>query len=198
MNGLLNVDQQRVGTGFSTLEEFQIDLANGLAWVWIADWWLQCGPSTVLVSAAGKTWDAKDPQAVCPPEIQALGWGGADTSGRLIWIGWDLDVGHGKEQYESTDLALSDAFRIRDLFEGHAEIRLSKSGVGVHVRHRLPDDVNRPADDGPGIAKAVASKLAVRADRSALGRQAFWFWTQETNADSFRLIYPHKGMEWSS
>ena len=166
--------------------------------MWTAEWWPLSGASTVLVSAAGKTWDAKDPQAVCPPDIQALGWGGADRFGRLNWVGWDLDVGHGQQNYKSTDLALSDAFRIRDLCEGNAEIRLSKSGLGVHVRHRLPDDENRLADDGPRIAKAVADKLSVRADRSALGRQAFWFWTHETNIDSFRLIHPHKGMEWSS
>lgn len=178
-----------------TLQQFMVELANTLHWVWIADWWPTNNPTTVLVSNGDKTWDAKDANAVCPNNIQGLGWNGSDTTGRLIWIGWDLDVGHGREQYETRDHALSDAFLIRGFLKGQAEIRLSKSGEGVHVRHKLPDSENRPSTDGPFIAKTIAEKLKLKADRSALGRQTFWFWTLKTFSDSFRLIFPHEGME---
>lgn len=178
-----------------TLEEFYIDLANTERWCWLAQWWPDGGPSSVIVGASDLTYDAKNGYAPCPHDILSFGWNGSDAEGRLIWLGWDLDVGHGAQQYESTDLALVDAFRLRHFLRGNAEIRLSKSGSGVHVRHRLPENANRPASDGPRIAKAIAAELGMKADPSALGRQAFWMWSANTSNHSFRLILPHEGIE---
>lgn len=178
-----------------TIYEFYETQANYLRWPWIASWWPEKGPTSLIVATSERSWDAKDFSRPCPHGLLALGWSGSDLSGRLLWVGWDLDVGHGGEQYPSTDLALADAFRIRAFFEGCAEIRLSKSGRGVHVRHRLPEDVHRPADDGSGIAKAVASKLRLKADPSALGRQAFWFWTAQPGPEAFKLITQHGEMK---
>ena len=178
-----------------TLAEIYLDLANSMCWSWIADWWPPGGPSSLIVQTAEGTRDTKSPDIVCPPNVQSLGWGGSDINGRLVWVAWDLDVGHGAKQYGSTDLALADAFRIRDFLRGQAEIRLSKSGIGVHVRHRLPNGSDRPASDGPQIAKAVAQELDLKADPSALGRQAFWFWTASPAPNAFKLIWHHEGVE---
>ena len=179
-----------------TLKEFYIDLVNTLCWSWIASWWPPGDPSSVIVQTPDQTWDAKNANAPCPSDIQAFGWNGSDTQGRLIWVGFDFDIGHGAEQYASTDLAMSDAYRVRHFFKGRAEIRFSRSGEGLHVRHRLPADTHRPASDGPLIAKGINTELKLKADPTALGRQAFWCWTHESTPNAFRLVQQHRGIEY--
>lgn len=121
-----------------------------------------------------------------------LGCKGETSTGKLAWILWDLDVGHGnpKQKYETTEEAIAVARTIRDALNGHAEIRLSTGGTGVHVCHLLPDD-SRPAADGAKIAKALTAKLNLRCDRTVLGRQVRWLWTANPNPNSFKLIEAH-------
>jgi hypothetical protein len=64
------------------------------------------------------------------------------------------------------------------------EIRLSKGGRGVHVRHLFDE----PVPDAAAVAKDVVAKLGVRADRSSLGRQVHYLWCRNPLVDSFRLI----------
>src|SRR3989337_2790460 len=107
-----------------TLRDFWIDAANHLRWVWTAYWWTGWG---VIVRAGGRSWDAKCESNECPAGLECLGCNGTDAEGRLRWIGWDLDVGHGRASYPSNEAALDDARRIRNTLEGRAEIRLSQS-----------------------------------------------------------------------
>jgi hypothetical protein len=155
---------------------------------WPAMWFrLGC----IIVSAGGRSWQVKSSDDPCPANVDALGCTGTAATGRLSWIGFDLDVGHGRLSYSDTETALVDARRIRNALEGRAEIRLSKSGIGVHVRHLLPDAPVLPNDQGPVIAKKLAAKLNVKADPAALGRQAFWLWTRTPAPNAFKLIEEH-------
>ena len=176
-----------------TLGALVVDLCNQNAFTWLADWWFT-NPSTVILQAGGKTWDAKRVDVPCPPGLVSLGWNGSSQD-RLHWVGFDLDVGHGTASYPDRDAAIKDARRLRDFFHGQAEVRLSKSGEGVHVRHKIPMDAHRSPADGSRLAKRIAASLGLRADSSPSGRQAFWFWIREPLADSFKLIENHGEMK---
>ena len=63
-------------------------------------------PGSLIVRAGGRDWDAKDADKLCPQNLERVGWSGGTNSNRLLWIGFDLDVGHGNANYESTDTAL--------------------------------------------------------------------------------------------
>ena len=168
---------------------------------WTASWW---GLNEVLIATSKRTWSTKNLFQPLPKGVVSIGSTGSDPLGNLATVSWDLDVAHGRVAYHSTEAALQDARRIRDIFEGAAEIRLSRSGLGVHVRYKLPRGpvvfpadggppqfpgwTPRPASDGPKIARAVAWKLNVRADPAALSRQGCWLWSLNTNANSFKLI----------
>ena len=119
----------------------------------------------------------------------ALGCTGVTASGGVDWIGWDLDVGHGKTAYGSTFVAVQAARTIRD-HVGHdtTEIRLSKSGSGVHIRTMLESVVD--STEAKSRAREIANVLGVRADPTALSRQAFWLWAAKPGKDGFRLIEP--------
>lgn len=169
-----------------TIREHIVDLANGLAWCWIASW-LPRDPMSVITQTPAKTRDAKDLDVTLPPGANAVGWSGLTRSGTAAWVGWDLDVGHGRKCYSTTDAALDAAHQIRDALSGCAEIRMSKSGRGVHVRHwcapaRL---ANEKAID---FSKRLVQRLNIQADPTPLGRQAFWFWCADPGAASFQLI----------
>jgi len=151
--------------------------------------WFRLG--CIIASAGGRSWQARSYDDPCPHNVDALGCTGESISGRLSWFGFDLDVGHGRLRYPDTEAALVDARRIRDALQGRAEVRLSKSGIGVHVRHLLPETPRLPADQGPLIAKRLAARLNISADPSALGRQAFWLWTREPAVNAFKLIEEH-------
>ena len=161
------------------------------AWAWSLPWWRT---AEIIVKASGRVWSVKDSSAFAPAAIELLGCTAVDRSGQAAWVGWDLDVGeHGTTSYPDTAAAVADARRLRDALDGRAEIRLSKSGQGVHVRSLLhPAEI--PATDGVKIAKGLAAKLALRADATPLGRQAFWLWARNPKPHAFELVEPHEGL----
>jgi hypothetical protein len=170
-----------------TLEAAVFDVCKENPW---AATWFRLG--RIIVGVPGRSWEAESPQDLCPSNVETLGCTGANSNGNLSWIGWDLDVGHGITHYQNQETALADARKIRDAFKGEAEIRLSKSGVGVHVRHLLRESTPAiPAIHGKEIAKGIARKLGIKADPSALGRQAFWLWVRNPMPDAFKLIEDH-------
>ena len=178
--------------GDVSLSDWYVHIANHVAGAWTANWWPIGGPRALIVGVGGKRWEGS-PVGTIPSNIDEFGWTGTDGANRLAWVGWDLDL-HGNIKYDSLDDALRDAARIRVFLHGHAEVRLSKSGLGVHVRHRLQDARVRPATDGPKIAKAVAARLSLKADPAALGRQMFWFWTKDNAPRAFELVEKHEGI----
>ena len=160
-------------------------------WNWCAAWFrLKC----IIVQAGGRSWEAKSPDAECPRDVDALGCTGESVTSRLDWIGYDLDVGHGKNAYLDTETALDDARRLRERLDGQLEIRLSKSGAGVHCRHMLPFSSGLKFADAKAKALELTKGMMIRLDATPLGRQAFWLWARPPGPDGFKLIEPHKGM----
>lgn len=157
---------------------------------WAAAWFrLGC----VVVKAGGRRWQAKDVDAQCPSNVETLGCSGLTLTRQVYdWIGWDLDCkANGSGGYTTTDAAIADARRLRKKLNGCAEIRLSKSGSGVHIRHLLEYPVK------PDAAKAMAVALArgvwLHSDPAALGRQCFDLWARSPGPRGFELIEPHGG-----
>ena len=165
-----------------TLEEAFMQIVDKHPWTAM---WLRL--RHIIVAVPGRAWEARSSDDRCPDDVLALGCKGTSSRGRLSWVGWDFDVGHGGRSYPTTAAAILDAQRLRRRLAGQAEIRLSKSGVGVHVRYLLPDHRYSEAS-GPRIAKALASELHLQVDSSALGRQAFWLWSRERKPDAFKLV----------
>lgn len=179
----------------STAREFLEDRANTLAGTWMAAW-LPKVPHAVIVNADG--WagprDLKTLDAPLPAGVHAVGWSGLTAGGVAEWVGFDLDVGHGAKNYPTTTQALDAAHQIRAALQGNAEIRLSKSGAGVHVRHWCAP-ARLDNQDAIKFAKRLVARLGIQADPTPLGRQAFWFWARTPGADSFRLIAEDDGLE---
>ncbi len=177
-----------------TVAEFVEDRANGTAWIWISSW-LPSDPASIIVETTdGRTDDVKRLNAQIPLTLRSLGWTGLTQSGTAQWIGFDLDVGHGAKSYATTEAAVVDAHRIREALAGNAEIRLSRSGAGVHVRHWCaPAGLSNA--DAKLFAKRLVKHLCVQADPSPLGRQCFYFWTATPGPDSFKLIAEDVGLE---
>ena len=175
-----------------TFEQAIYEIVEQERWKWCATWFRL---GEIIFEAPYDRGCVKHPDTKYLNGMINLGCRGISHTGKLAWVGFDLDVSHGREKdkYESTDAALISARKIRDYLKGHAEIRLSKSGHGVHVRHFVQTD--RPGEDGAKIAKAIVKKLDIRADPSALGRQAHWLWTANPKPNSFKLIEPHFGIE---
>lgn len=167
-----------------TLEGFIFKLCEGHPW---RACWFRLGE--VIVSAGGKAWATKramhDP---CPRDIEAIGCRGVNVRGLHDWVGWDLDVGHGHpaKQYGSTIVAIHAGRMIRQRAGPQTEIRLSKSGTGVHVRQLLNEPIT--TEQAQRHAKAIVDDLGLKADPTALSRQAFWLWCREPKPDSFKLI----------
>jgi len=135
----------------------------------------------------GDTW---------PARVDAVGSGGWDETGALHWVGIDLDVGHGdeKQAYETRDDALDVAFRLREFVNNAAEIRLSKSGNGVHIRVAIAGITTNGRTLAPLIAKWLCRTLDVRCDQSVLGRQNLWFWSKDRSEHSFALVEACSGL----
>jgi hypothetical protein len=161
-------------------------------WAWSAPWWRT---GEIIVMAAGRVWSVRDPAALLPPRAELLGCTPVNHQGHAGWIGWDLDVGeHGTTSYTTTEAAIIDARRLREALDGRAEIRTSKSGSGIHVRTIL-EPTQVPAAEAVKIARTMAARLALRADATPLGRQAFWLWARTPKPGAFKLIEPHAGLE---
>lgn len=164
-------------------------------YAWTARWFRLGEVSLGYRKRDGKlaAWTERDTDKDFPGDyITHVGCKGESSTGKLAWILFDLDVGHGnpEQQFSDTEAAIKEAYRIREFLNGQAEIRLSTGGNGVHVVHEMPDD-SRPASDGPLLVKAIVAKLDIRCDRTVLGRQVRWLWTRKPNPNSFKLIEAH-------
>ena len=170
-----------------TIEEKIFALLDEPRWAWAATWFRL---GEVIVQTPEKSWATKTPtEDECPHALLALGCTGVGQRGagnERDWIGWDLDVGHGKKSYQVTYVAIQAARLIKARMGPWTEIRLSKSGRGVHVRTLLKNPVQ--LDEGPKIAKAVIDELGIRADPTALSRQAFWLCCAEPGENAFKCI----------
>jgi P4 family phage/plasmid primase-like protien len=187
-------------------------------WSWAAAW-VSIGaprrPGMICVQSAGKSFELRS--GSIPEHTTAIGCGGWDagSSGRgddglLHWIGIDLDVrgvaaaipGHAEKKtlYDSTEEALAAALLVRDLAVGAAEIRLSKSGRGVHIRIAVAAGVvnGREAGKSLGVAayaaKHIARAAGIKCDTTVLGRQNLWFWSAAPGPRGFELQAPAEGL----
>ena len=172
-----------------TIQDFVHRLMAHPDWGWTRKWFNDGG---VIVSTPARNWHEYRPGSVAlPTDLVSLGSTGR-ANGRLCWVGWDLDVGHGTTSYPSTETALVDADRLRHVLDGQAEIRLSRSGWGVHVRSMVPPNGRAlPSRYGPAISRILAGALGLRADPTSLGRQAHWLWVSDPAPGAFALVHPH-------
>jgi putative DNA primase/helicase len=172
--------------------------AMAVASPWVLEWFrdgMVCCQDWALRDEPKRhgVFEVKD-RSRLPAELGCLGGGGWTSGGVLDWVGFDLDVGHGNEKqvYPTTDDAIDAAKVIRELVRDAGEIRLSKSGVGVHVRVRVaPIDVGEESAArkiAKNIAYWVATACEIKCDRTVLGRQNLWYWARETGARGFELI----------
>lgn len=145
--------------------------------------WFRLGQ--IIVQTPRKVYSTDDSEAECPNDVQALGSTSWNINKKLAWVFWDWDCGHGEDVTQ--EQAIAEARTVRDYFNGACEIRLSKSGLGVHCAWQAPDE-SRPAEDGPKLAKAIAKKLNLRCDKAVLGRQARWLWVRDAKPNAFKLI----------
>lgn len=151
---------------------------------WTARWFRM---GHVIIQSESRTWATTTPQEDrCPSDVVALGCTGQSTDGTVHWVGWDLDVGaHGVVSYETLPRAIFAARRLCRFLGDHREIRLSKSGKGVHVR-QLKEFAT--LSDTTQYAHDCAKKASIHADRTPLSRQAFWLWTADPADRAFELI----------
>jgi hypothetical protein len=154
---------------------------------WTKTWWRT---GEVIVQNSSRSWATKTAHLdKFTDDIISLGCTGQNVNGTVDWIGWDLDVGHGKTAYASTHIAIAAARMIRErVGQTWTEIRLSKSGKGVHVRRLLERPITLELCRQK--AKGIANELGIRADPTALSRQAFWLWTRNAPESGFKLIEP--------
>ena len=172
-----------------TIEEKILRICEEHKWPAV---WFRLG--CVVVKTADRVWQVRTPDDPCPNDVEALGCSGWSFSGRLDWVGIDLDIGHGTDAYKDVATAIEDARRFRDRRDGRAEIRLSKSGNGVHIRCLT----------GPGYTKDDAKKVVLgmmdccwmKADATPLGRQVFFLWARDLKPRAFELIEGHAGVEY--
>ncbi len=169
----------------STYQTLFDAIASDSASKWIEPWFQrdQC----IIVKDYRDVFEVKNNLDGLMPQTEALGMTSYNHKGEIRWIGFDLDFGHGMDSYVSFDAALRDAYRVREVL-GEAEIRRSKSGTGIHIKHMLPGDADLTREDGVKIVKYIARKIGLLADRSNLGRQAFWFWVKHPTEKGFQVI----------
>ena len=148
--------------------------------------WLRDG-CIIAMANSNDSWEVKDTTEKVPLNLSRLGCAGWDHDGKLHWIGFDLDVGHGGIRYRDTEEALVDGRKIQSLF-GESEIRLSTGGKGVTVKYWLPEDSGLSKNVAARIAKGISKKLGLKADPSNLGRQCFWLWAREPAPRGYELI----------
>lgn len=122
----------------------------------------------------------------CPDDVLALGSTGESLDGKAHWIGWDLDVGHGAKSFGSTFVAVQAGRMLKQVAGRMTEIRLSKGGVGVHVR-TLIDPM--PMPEAIERAKQIAAEARItRMDPTSISRQAHWLWSANPKSRGFELI----------
>jgi len=175
-------------------EEFFNAVSRKPEWSWIGPWLTNHELIIEVddvdpVSGRRKAWAAKGTglSYPVPNNLYRVGCSGR-TMNHLKWVFLDFDVGHGADPHANTEAAIAQASRVRSWL-GFGEVRLSSSGLGVHLGIPLPWD-DFKASDGPRIAKAVALATGVNVDRAACGRQCRYLWLRDPNQDSFRLIEP--------
>ncbi len=173
----------------TTLREFLIDRMNTNAWSWMADWenWKS---QSVIARRNGQVTDLKSWDAPAGPGLERVGWSGLSTDGQCRWLAWDIDVGHGKESFFDFHAGLLAAVNIWQILGGEAEVRVSTSGRGFHVRHKVTRDLSNA--QGGDLAKIIAGKVP-GLDPVPVSRQAFWFWAAKPEPGSFRQLLPAKG-----
>lgn len=165
-----------------TIEEKIFELFEN--WQWAARWFRQ---GEVIICADGKTRAVRNiHKTFCPVNVQSLGCTGEGIDGKCHWIGWDLDVGHGAKQFGSTSAAILAGRMIKKVAGPATEIRLSKSGIGVHVRHLCQYDTMKL---GIERAKEIVSFAGVtRMDPTSISRQAHWLWSEKPGENGFKII----------
>lgn len=169
-----------------TIADFLVEQANTNAGAWMTTW-LNSNSVTVILRQNGSVFDAKSFNYPMTDDIDRIGWSGLSTDGTAQWIGWDLDVGHGKNCSETFGQALLSAVRLWSRLEGNAEIRVSTSGQGLHVRFLLP---TQEQIHHAQYAASIASKDIPGIDPTPTGRQAFWFWDRNPQPGAFRQLLP--------
>ena len=165
------------GTVAQTIEEWIDRVLLGSAcnqWGWTGDWW---SFGELVIVTKTRTWSTSRPQVSLPGDLLLLGCSGLSSKGHWNWVGWDLDVGHGTKSYGTTAAAVADARRVRDWYHGNAEIRLSKSGHGVHVRHPL--SVKHPPGHPKEESRRIAEMFTLKADPTSLSRQVHFLWSRD-------------------
>ena len=169
-----------------TIEEKIFALLELPEWKWCATWF-RTG-EIIMATPKRATATREAHKMACPDDVIALGCTGETIHGKAAWIGWDLDVGHGAKQFGSTEIAISAGRKIKRKAGPRTEIRLSKSGVGVHVRHLLDKD-DMPMKDAIQYAKDIAEKAMVtRMDPTSISRQAHWLWASNPGVNGFQLV----------
>lgn len=179
-----------------TVRTFMQDWQNTQAGSWVGSWFPHdWTPASVIVATPNRKRDVKSLDVALPDDVQMIGWTGLDTSGMCHWLGWDLDSSegghHGIEANESLGDCILQAIRFRnyliDSIGGFTEIRYSKSGSGVHIRHKLRDPL--PKADALKFAKlAIHSCKRIHDDPAARGRQTFWMWSRYVGEKGFEVI----------
>lgn len=172
-----------------TLRELIVDYENTNAWAWMAAWDNPTSNS-VIIRRHGQVFDVKSFDHPMSDSIDRVGWSGLSTDGIARWIGWDIDVAHGKKSASSFDEALLRAVRLWVLVDGMAEVRTSTSGQGLHVRHTLLQPLKN--DAAIRLAKNISRKID-GIDPTPCGRQCFWFWDRDPAPGAFRQILPARG-----
>ncbi|MBE7466717.1 MAG: hypothetical protein HS116_24880 [Planctomycetes bacterium] len=174
---------------------------------WTEPWWQR---GCLVIETPTSTFEVKHVEGVVsaadapvPSNMTALSCAGWDDQHLLRWVGWDFDVGKGRpakwqadlgmSPYATTDEAITAARRLRDALDRRAEIRLSRSGVGVHVRHLLgtEEGSHLKSHQAGHIARCVAAELKIYTDPAQLGRQCMALWCRNRKPESFRLIEEH-------
>jgi hypothetical protein len=139
-----------------------------------------------------RVWTTKNSDDLCPANnLYSLGCSGVNVDGTLRWVLFDLDVGHGGQAYESTEAAEEAGIALASRLQGHAEVRRSRGGQGVHVCW-MPPKVY-PGDKGPALAKLIVQKTGIKVCASPLGRQIRWLWCAEEKPNAFKLVYENTG-----
>jgi len=156
-----------------TTEEFIAKVSETNPWT--ARWWRL---GQVVVQAGDKAWEVKDLEQRIPENLKAAGCTGKCRCGRWDYVFWDLDIGHGSNGYGSLGGALHAARRLAKHLDGYREVRLSKSGKGVHVRQMFEQPKSAEFDFKEHCL-GWAKELEIRVDASPIGRQVQWLYTPE-------------------
>lgn len=163
---------------------------------WAKSWF---NPSEVFFRFDdGSGWEVKAQglSKPCNKKPVAIGCTGWSPTGHRNWIGWDLDVGHGDVCYETKEAAIQAARDFREFLGESAEIRLSKSGNGVHIRtslrgYPLDHPFRKEYSKGKELAKILAERTGLKVDPAQCSRQMLDWWVREPKEESFQLISSH-------